>query len=125
MDRLSILRRFQIGLTGTFSKGLSYEKLMRTGIASYDGMKSLNLKVALILLTIGAVLLMISVTPYQGGMICTLTEDACAQVDAQARQAAAAQFFEFFFSGVALMSIAAIFLITGRNRGPSSLTSPP
>ncbi|SRR6266487_6693343 len=76
MDRLSILRRFQIGLTGTFSKGLSYEKLMRTGIASYEGMKSLNLKVALILLTIGAVLLMISVTPYQGGMICTLTEDA-------------------------------------------------
>jgi len=88
-------------------------------------MKSLNLKVALILLTIGAVLLMISVTPYQGGMICTLTEDACAQVDAEARQAATAQFFEFFFSGVALMSIAAIFLITGRNRGPSSLTSPP
>jgi hypothetical protein len=91
------------------------------GIISYEEMKPLNLKAALILITIGSVLLIISVTPYQGGMICTLTADACAQVAAQAAQAAAIQFFEFFFSGVALMSIAAIFLVMGRNKQ----TSPP
>ena len=81
-------------------------------------MNSLNLKGALILITVAAVLLLISATPPRGELMCTLTADACAQVDAYARQAAAIQFFEFFFSGLALASIAALLLISGRNRLP-------
>jgi hypothetical protein len=86
-------------------------------------MEPLNLKIALILMIIGAVLLMISVSPYQSpGLGCTLTQDACAQV---AAQEATTHFFEFLIYGVALMSIAIVFLIIGRNQGPSPPTSPP
>lgn len=82
-------------------------------------MKALNAKAAGILITMGTVVLMVSITPSQGGMICTLTADACAQVAAQAAQAAAVQFLEFFVSGLALISIAFFLLISGRNRGQS------
>jgi hypothetical protein len=82
-------------------------------------MKALNAKVAVILTTMGAVLLMVSLTPSQGGVICSLSTEACAQVSAQGAQTAAIQFFAFFFSGLASISIAALLLISGRNRGPS------
>lgn len=75
-------------------------------------MEPLNLKVALILITIGTVLLLISVSPYQpGGLGCTLTQNACSQI---AAQEATTHFFEFLLYGVALISIAVIFLISGR-----------
>ena len=93
------------------------------GIAFHDGMKPLNLKLALLLITMGTVLLMIGVSPYQSaGLGCRTTQDICAQVEAQE---ATAHFFEFLLYGMALMSIAVIFLIMGRNQAPSPPTSPP
>jgi hypothetical protein len=80
-------------------------------------MKALNAKLAVVLFTMGTVVLLVSITPSQGGVICSLSAEACAQVSAQAAQAA--QFWGFFLSGVALISIAALLLISGRNRGPS------
>src|SRR5207245_7646671 len=54
------------------------------GIAFHDGMKPLNLKLALLLITMGTVLLMIGVSPYQSaGLGCSATQDICGQVDAQ------------------------------------------
>jgi hypothetical protein len=88
-------------------------------------MKSLNLKVALILITIGMGLLLIAATPFQGGIICILTAAEPAQVYAQARQTAAVQFFEFFFFGLALISLAAFPMIIGRNQHRCPLTSNP
>jgi hypothetical protein len=91
-------------------------------------MKPLNLKLALILITIGTVLLMISVSPWQSpalgstGLGCTLTQEACAGVAAQEAQA---HFFEFLFYGVAVMSIAVIFLMMGRNQAPAPPTISP
>jgi hypothetical protein len=80
-------------------------------------MKSLNLKVAVTLITIGIVLLLVSVSQYESGqLMCTLTGDLCAQLAAHASQDAAIQFFEFTFFGLALMSLAVIFLILGRSR---------
>ena len=82
-------------------------------------MKPLNLRVALILITVGIVLLVISVAQYQAGQLqCTLVGDLCAQFAAQGARDAAIQFLEVTFAEVALMSIAAMFLVTGRNRGP-------
>ena len=86
-------------------------------------MKSLNVKVALILLTVGTVMLMVSLTPPQGTLDCMLTADACAQVAAQAARAAAVQFLAFSLSEIALISIAVFLLISGRNRGQSQPVS--
>jgi len=53
-------------------------------------MKPLNLKVALILITAGTVLLVISVAQYQAGQLqCTLTGNLCAQFAAQGARDAA------------------------------------
>jgi len=88
-------------------------------------MKPLNLKVALILITIGTVLLVISVAQYQAGQLqCTLTGDLCAQFAAQGARDAAIQFLEIALAEVALMSIAAMFLIMGTNQGSRQATSP-
>jgi hypothetical protein len=84
-----------------------------------DGMKALNVKVAAILLTMGGVVLLAAVTQSQGGTICTLTAAACAQLAAQAAQAATVMFFEYFVSGMALISIAALLLVSGRSHGPT------
>ncbi|HVH15426.1 MAG TPA: hypothetical protein VNA15_06880 [Candidatus Angelobacter sp.] len=87
-------------------------------------MEALNLKVALILITVGTVLLVISVSPYQSaGLIgCTLTQDACSQV---AAQEATTHFFEYLLYGAAFMSIAVILLISGRNQETSPPTGHP
>ena len=88
-------------------------------------MRSLNVKIALILLTMGTVVLMVEFTPPQGTLDCMLTADACAQVAAQAARAAAVQFLAFSLSGIALISTAVFLLISGRNRGQSqSIGSP-
>ena len=85
-------------------------------------MESLNLKAAAILITIGTVLLIISVSSYQsGGLACTLTQDACAQV---AAQEATVHFFEYLLYGLISMSIAVIFLITGRSQEQGPPVSP-
>ena len=79
-------------------------------------MKSLNLKVALILFTMGIVVIMVELTPTQGTLGCMLAGDGCAQY---AAQAAAIQFLVFSLSAIALISTAAFLLISGRNRGQS------
>jgi len=106
---------------GTISDVLGYEKSMGPkALASYIEMKPLNLKAALILITIGTILLIVSVIQYQSGeMICTLTADLCAQVAAHASQEAVTQFFEFTLFGLASMGLAVVFLISGRNQGSS------
>ena len=85
-------------------------------------MKSLNLKVALILLTMGTVVILVGLTPRQGTLGCMLAGDACAQF---AAQAAAIQFLVFSFSAIALITTAAFLLISGRNRGQSQPASSP
>jgi hypothetical protein len=88
-------------------------------------MKPLNLKVALILITIGIVLLVISVVQYQAGQLqCTLTGDLCAQFAAQGARDTAIQFLEISLAEVALMSIATMFLVMGRNQGTRQATGP-
>jgi hypothetical protein len=88
-------------------------------------MKSLNRKVGLILITVGIVLLVISVVQYQAGQLqCTLTGDLCAQFAAQGARDTAIQFLEITLAEVALMSIAAMFLVMGRNQVPRQATSP-
>ena len=82
-------------------------------------MKSLNLKVALILLTMGIVVIMVALTPPQGTLGCMMTEDACAQFAAMAARGAAIEFLVFSLSGIALISFAVFLLISGRNRGQS------
>ena len=80
-------------------------------------MKPLNLKVALILIAMGIVLLVISIAQYQAGQLqCTLTGDLCAQFAAQGARDAAIQFLETTLAEVALMSIATMFLVMGRNQ---------
>ena len=88
-------------------------------------MKPLNLKVAVVLITTGIVLLVISVAQYQAGQLqCTLVGDLCAQFAAQGARDAAIQFLEITFAEVALMRIAALFLVMGRNKGSPQATGP-
>ena len=79
-------------------------------------MKALNAKVAVVLATMGAVVLLVSVTPPHGVLPCLAPANQCAQDAAKAAQAASVQFLEFFLSGIALISIAVFLLISGRNR---------
>src|SRR4029077_7791394 len=94
-------------------------EINRAGIAFHDKMKALNAKIAVVLITMGAVVLMVSVTPPQGTIPCLAPAIECAQTAAQAAQAATVTFFEYLFSGIALISVAALLLISGRNRGSS------
>lgn len=88
-------------------------------------MKPLNLKVALMLITVGIILLVISVAQYQSGQLqCTLVGDLCAQFAAQSARDAAIQFLEIALAEVALMGIAAMLLVTGRNQGRKQAIGP-
>jgi hypothetical protein len=98
---------------------LQYPYQTRT-MSAYVDLKETNLKFALITMTLGTVVLLISITPVPSPLPCLLTQDACA---ATFQQEALQNFIAWFSMGTILMAIAVAFLFLGRDKPRASASS--